>query len=128
MTKADSPQPTDAELAILQVLWNRGASTVRDVHEVLIENRQTGYTTTLKLMQIMMEKGLVKRDETVRPQVYRAFKSRHQTQRQLLGDLVDRAFESPGSLVLQALSSKKTTPKEREQIRKLLDELEGGSR
>jgi predicted transcriptional regulator len=129
MARSDRKRPTDAELAILQVLWRRGSGTVREVFDELNEDRDTGYTTVLKLMQIMTEKGLLKRDTSVRPQVYRAVRSERQTQRQLLGDLVDRAFGgSPGSLVLQALSARQATPEEREQIRALLDELERGSR
>ncbi len=118
-------RPTDAELEILRVLWTRGASTVREVFRELSLVREIGYTTVLKLMQIMTSKGLVRRDETVRPQVYQVARSQGQTQRQLLRHLLDRAFSgSPGNLVLQALSTKKTTPQERRQIRELLDELE----
>ncbi len=91
--------------------------------------RQTGYTTILKLMQIMTEKGLLRRDETVRPQVYRPSRTQKITQRQLLRDLLDRAFSgSSGSLVLQALSTKKTTAEERREIREMLDRLEEESR
>ncbi len=121
-------RPTDAELEILRVLWTRGASTVREVFRELSLVREIGYTTVLKLMQIMTDKGLVRRDETVRPQVYQVARSQGQTQRQLLRHLLDRAFSgSPGNLVLQALSTKKTTPQERRQIRELLDELERDS-
>jgi predicted transcriptional regulator len=126
MSRRAHKRPTDAELGILRVIWSRGPSTVREVHEELNARRETGQTTVLKLMQIMTEKGLLRRDETVRPQVYEPVRSKHQTQRQLIGDLLDRAFSgSPGNLVLQALSSKKTTAEERRQIRELLDELEG---
>ncbi len=129
MGRRDAKHPTDAELEILQVLWSRGPSTVRDVFHALGETRHVGYTTVLKLMQIMADKGIVKRDETVRPQVYRAVRSEKQTQRQILGDLRDRLFQgSPGDLVLQALSAQRTTPEERERIRRMLDELEGGER
>lgn len=101
---------------------------MRQVHQQLNEQRKSGYTTVLKLMQIMTDKGLVRRDETVRPQVYRAVRSEKNTQRQLLRDLLDRAFSgSPSSLVLQALSAKKTTPEERQRIRALLDRLEEGT-
>lgn len=125
MTKADSPQPTDAELAILQVLWNRGASTVRDVHEVLIENRQTGYTTTLKLMQIMAEKGLVTRDESRRTHVYQALRNQDCTQLQMVQSLLERAFEgSAKKLIMQALSTKKATKDELAEIRELIDSIE----
>ena len=129
MARPTRPRPTDAELAILDMLWQLGPSTVRQVHEALTALRPTGYTTVLKLMQIMTEKDLLVRDESVRPQVYRPSRSQRQTQRQLLGDLVERAFQgSPGNLVLQALSSKKTTPEEREQIRELLERLEKEAR
>ena len=128
MAKTMNKRPTDAELQILRVLWSRGASTVREVFRELSLGREIGYTTVLKLMQIMTDKGLVRRDETVRPQVYQVARSQGQTQRQLLRHLLDRAFSgSPGNLVLQALSTKKTTPQERRQIRELLDELERDS-
>ena len=93
MTKRHVRRPTDAELAILQVLWNRGPSTVRDVHEGLSRSRETRYTTTLKLMQIMAEKGLVTRDASHRTHVYRAKTSQARTQKQLIRSLLDRAFE-----------------------------------
>ena len=126
MAPRNQSRPTDGELSILQALWTLGPATVREVHRHLSQTRETGYTTVLKLMQIMTEKDLLTRDETVRPQVYRPTRSQRQTQRQLLRDLADRVFQgSPGSLALQALASKKTTPEEREQIRALLDELEG---
>jgi predicted transcriptional regulator len=116
------PRPTDAELAILRVVWERGPSTVRQVHEAL-QARETGYTTTLKLMQIMAEKGLVTRDESSRTHVYAARVSRDQTQRQLVSDLMDRAFGgSAAALVLQALSAQPTSPEELRQIRKLIDQ------
>ena len=124
-----SKKPTDAELAILRVLWTRGPSTVREVFREVSRNREIGYTTVLKLMQIMMDKGSVERDESVRPQVYQTVRSETQTQRQLIGDLLERAFRgSPGNLVLQALSARKTTAQEREQIRQLLDQLERNSK
>ena len=104
------PRPTDAELAILRVLWDNGPSTVRQVHEEL-SDRETGYTTTLKLMQIMADKGLVTRDETSRTHIYAASASQELTQGQLLKDLADRAFGgSAKALVLRALTSGETTP------------------
>ena len=128
MTKARNKRPTDAELEILHVLWRLGPSIVRDVFAEMAISRDIGKTTVLKLMQIMTEKGLLVRDETVRPQVYQVARSQGDTQRQLLRHLLDRAFSgSPGNLVLQALSTKKTTPQERRQIRELLDELERDS-
>ena len=120
-------KPTDAELAILRVLWSRGPSTVRQVTDDL--ERESGYTTVLKLLQIMTEKGLVVRDETARTHVYQATFSEGQTQRQLITDLLDRAFDgSAAKLVMQALASKKTSPAELEEIRRLLNKHRGGSR
>lgn len=120
-------RPTDAELMILGVIWERGPSTVRAVFDHLAADQDIGYTTVLKLMQIMTDKGLLDRDTSVRPQVFRPAKSQRQTQKQLLRDLVDRAFSgSPGDLVLQALSTRRATPEERRQIRDLLDKLEEG--
>ena len=116
------PRPTDAELAILHVLWDRGPSTVRQVFESLAD-RETGYTTTLKLMQIMSEKGLVRRDETARTHVYAAAVSRDKTQQHLVRDLLDRAFGgSAASLVMQALSSQPTSAEERREIEELIAE------
>jgi predicted transcriptional regulator len=124
--KQTMPRPTDAELAILNVLWERGPSTVRDVHETLSSSQATGYTTVLKLMQIMTEKGLVVRDESQRAHVYEARHSEQRTQRQLLADLADRAFGgSPAKLVMQALSGRRTSAEELNAIRELLDRLEG---
>ena len=120
-------KPTDSELAILRVLWTRGPSTVRQVAEVL--NREAGYTTVLKLLQIMTEKELVVRDESERTHVYQAAYTEDQTQRQLVSDLLDRAFDgSAAKLVLQALASNKASPEELDEIRKLLNKQRGGSR
>ena len=117
------PRPTDAELAILRVLWERGASTVRQVHETLADTRDTGYTTTLKLMQIMADKGLVRRNETARTHVYSAIAGQEQTQRQLVQDLVDRAFGgSAAQLVMRALGADGTTDAELREIRRLIDD------
>ena len=123
------PKPTDAELAILRVLWQRGPSTVRDVWEQLNPKQHTGYTTVLKTMQIMSEKGLLARDETDRSHVYRAARSEAQTQRQVVGHLLERLFSgSAPKLVMQALAAKKATPAELAKIRKLLNDMEGGHR
>ncbi len=125
--RATTPKPTDAELSILRVLWEQGPSTVRQIQQVLDRARPTGYTTVLKLLQIMTDKGLVRRDETERRHVYRARFSEDRTQRQLIGDLLDRAFAgSTGRLVMQALSSRKTSAEDLAAIRKLLDEWEEG--
>jgi len=128
MTKTpDLPRPTDAELEILAVLWNRGRSTVRDVHEALQGRKPTQYTTVLKLMQIMAEKGLVRRDVEQRAHVYEASRPREWTQRQLAGDLLQRAFGgSAKGLMMGALSAKRASKEELAELRKLLDEFEGG--
>jgi BlaI family transcriptional regulator, penicillinase repressor len=123
-----TPKPTDAELAILRVLWEQGPSTVRQIQEVLDRVRTTGYTTVLKLLQIMTEKGLVRRDVTERRHVYRVRFSEAQTQQRLLGDLLERAFAgSTSKLVMQALCNRRTSPGELAAIRKLLDEWEEGA-
>src|SRR5215213_5843697 len=117
------PRPTDAELAILRVLWERGPSTVRQVHEVLVSRvGPAAYTTALKLLQIMTEKGLVRRDDTDRSHVYTTRLSEEQTQRQLVRDLLERAFGGSASkLVMQALNAKRATPEELGEIRKLIE-------
>jgi predicted transcriptional regulator len=118
------PRPTESELAILRVLWAHGPSTVRQVHERL-EGRGVGYTTTLKLMQIMADKGLVGRDESARTHVYTARVSEDRTQRQLVRDLVERAFGgSAAALVQQALSAQKTSPDEVQAIKQLIADYE----
>lgn len=125
--KTTAPRPTDAELAILRVLWDRGPSTVREVHDALSTTQGSGYTTVLKLMQIMTDKGLVVRDESQRAHVYVPRLSKQRTQRQLLGDLVDRAFGgSSTKLVLEALAGQHATSKELRDIRALLQRLEEG--
>jgi len=119
-------RPTEAELTILQVLWEGGARSVRDIQRILNETRPTGYTTVLKLLQIMTGKGLVDRDDSQRPQLFTARYSREHTQRQLLRDLLDRAFGgSVKALVLQALASKRSSVEELEAMEKLLDQVEG---
>ena len=123
--KPNTPRPTDAELAILNVLWERGPSTVREVHDAISQTHDSGYTTILKLMQIMTDKGLVVRDESQRAHVYASLLGEQKTQRQLLGDLIDRAFGgSPAKLVMQALSASKASAAELSAIRQLLDQME----
>jgi predicted transcriptional regulator len=125
MAKQEPPRPTEAELAILRVLWDRGPSTVRDVTDALQDERGTGYTTTLKLLQIMTDKGLVRRDDTARSHVYEAVLPAEETQRQLVRDLLDRAFGgSAQQLVVQALSARRASKQELAEIRQLLEELE----
>jgi len=130
MQKNEPPRPTDAELGILRVLWQRGPSTVRDVQESLNESRPTGYTTVLKMLQIMTEKGLVRRDEQQRAHVYEAQFAQQQTQRQIVGDLLNRVFDgSASNLLMHALATKKgASPEELSQIRDILDEFERGER
>ena len=129
MKKPPLPRPTDSELAILRVLWRLGPATVRAVHHELSRIQATGYTTVLKMLQIMTEKGLVKRDASERSHVYQPVCSEQSVQRQLVGHLLDRAFGgSAQKLVLQALAAKKASPQELAEIRKLLDEIEGGTK
>jgi predicted transcriptional regulator len=121
----DLPKPTDADLEILCVLWSRGPSTVRDVHEVIAESKPTQYTTVLKQLQVMSEKGLVARDESQRSHVYQASRSRDWTRQQLAGDLLQRAFEGSASeLVMGALSAQRASKRELAELRRLLDEYE----
>src|SRR5258708_29919367 len=129
MMKRSLPRPTDAELEILRVLWQRGPSTVRDVYDTLNDTKATGYTTVLKMLQIMTDKGLVRRDEDQRAHVYEARVPQEQTQQQLVGDLLDRAFNgSATNLVMQALATKKASAKDLTEIRKMLDEFERGNK
>jgi predicted transcriptional regulator len=122
-TNPEAPLPTDAELDILAVLWRQGASTVREVHEAL--GKGSGYTTTLKQMQLMTEKGLLARNERFRSHVYDAAIPKEQTQRQLAGDLLQRAFDgSARNMVLGALSAKPASREDLDEIRRMLDEFE----
>lgn len=126
MARKKTLGPTDRELAILGVLWDKGPSSVRDVHEALQQDKETGYTTTLKLMQIMVDKGLLVREDAGRRHIYQPTVSEERTQKQLLGDLLDRVFAgSAEKLVMRALSAKKVSPKELKRIRQILDEMEG---
>jgi BlaI family transcriptional regulator, penicillinase repressor len=126
---AKPPRPTPGELGILRVLWEQGPLTVREIHARLERQRPTGYTTVLKLLQIMTDKGLVRRDETARAHVYEARAPEEQTQRQLVRDLLDRAFGgSATKLVMHALSARKTSRAELARIREMIDRLEGGER
>jgi len=122
-------RPSDGELAILRVLWERGPATVRDVHTELSKDRDLGYTTVLKLMQIMVEKGLVGRDERARSHLYRPLQGEGETQRCMLRDLLQKAFAgSRRDLVLQALEAEPASVQELEDIRRLLDEAKGRAR
>jgi predicted transcriptional regulator len=125
----EPPRPTDAELDILTVLWSRGPSTVREVHETIAARRPAQYTTVLKLMQIMADKGLVLRDEKQRAHIYSAARPCEWTQRQLAGDLLQRAFGgSARSLLMGALSARKASRKELDEMRRMLDEYERGAK
>ena len=126
--RQENAKPTEAELGILNVLWDRGPSTVRDVHEALYRDEGAGYTTALKLMQIMHGKGLVERDDSERAHVFRPTVTKERTQKRFLTDIVQRVFDgSPSKLVLQALGGKpRATSEELEEIRALLDKLDGG--
>ena len=129
MAKKSAPRPTDAELEILNVLWEHGPATVRQVHDALGHERATGYTTTLKLMQIMTDKGLLSRNESQRAHVYQATLPREKTLMELTRDLLDRAFGgSAERLVMHALRAKKVSPKELDRVRKILDESERGKK
>jgi predicted transcriptional regulator len=126
---ADLPRPTDSELEILTVLWNLGPVTVREVHQVINARKPTQYTTILKHMQIMAEKGLVSRDEKQRAHVYEAARPREWTQKQLAGDLLHRAFNgSARSFLLGALSARRASKKDLAELRGLLDEYEKGNK
>ncbi|MGA8029380.1 MAG: BlaI/MecI/CopY family transcriptional regulator [Bryobacteraceae bacterium] len=125
MERQQPPKPTSTELDILRVLWERGPSTVREVYEVLSRSRPIGYTTVLKLLQIMTGKGSVVRNEEARAHVYEARQPAENTKRQLVGDLLQRAFAGSASqLMLHALAQKKTSREEIEEIRRMLDEFE----
>ncbi|MEN7548140.1 BlaI/MecI/CopY family transcriptional regulator [Rapidithrix thailandica] len=122
---ADLPKPTEAELEILQILWEKEPCTVRQVNEVLSQKKKTGYTTTLKFMQIMLEKGLLKREEAGRSHIYSSAVAEADTQQRLLDRFVNQVFKGSASkLVMQALGNKKSSKDELEQIRKLLDEID----
>jgi BlaI family transcriptional regulator, penicillinase repressor len=117
-------KPTESELEILQVLWSRGLASVREVHEELSKTKEAGYTTTLKLMQIMHEKGLVKRDDSVKTHIYQPAVSREKTQKHLLGKMINTLFGgSSTQLVMQALGNHKASPAELEEIQKMIDNL-----
>jgi predicted transcriptional regulator len=126
MSRPSSSQPTDVELQILGVLWESGTATVRQVHDALSKHRETGYSTTLKMMQVMLKKGLLQRDESVRPQLYLATKSKALTQEQMLDDLAQRAFHgSAMRLVMRMVSSGKLSGEELEQLKRLAEQAEG---
>lgn len=125
MSSANTIKPTESELEILQILWQKGSCTVREVHEILTINKEAGYTTTLKLMQIMHEKGLVERDTTAKTHIYRPLASQQKTQQHLVSKLIDNAFNgSAARLVMQALGNHTSSKEEIDAIKKYLDELD----
>ncbi len=127
MPRPPSSQPTEVELQILRILWGQGSSTARQIHNRLAETRDTNYSTTVKMLAVMLDKGLVRRDETVRPQTFSPAATQQRTQQKMLKDLIQKVYDgSTGSLVLQALASQKASPEELAEIRELLNELEGG--
>jgi BlaI family penicillinase repressor len=129
MSQEPLQKPTASELEILRVLWARGPSTVREVHEALSEQKELGYTTVLKLLQIMTTKGTVRRNEEQRAHVYEACQPEADTKRQLVGDVLQRVFEGSASeLMIHALEGRRTSKKELEELRRLLDEYEGRRR
>ncbi len=124
MARPASAQPTAVELQILSILWDRGPSSSREIHERLAEFKDTNYSTTVKMLSVMLVKGLVIRDETVRPQIFRPAFSRAKAQKQMLNDLIQKVYEgSAKSLVLQALSSKRASPEDLDEIQRLIDQL-----
>ena len=126
MARGRNSRPTDRELAILRILWDNGPSTVREVNETMNEDEDTGYTTTLKLMQIMTDKGLLRRDDSQFKHVYQPALTEEKAQKQLVGDLLDKAFSgSAEKLVMRALSAKKVSAKELARIKILLNNIEG---
>ena len=124
MATTKTIKPTESELEILQILWKKGNASVREVHEELLQTKEAGYTTTLKLMQIMHEKGLVKRDDSIKTHIYQAAVSKEKTQKHLLNKMIDTLFGgSPGELVMQALGNHKASAEELDEIQKILDNL-----
>lgn len=129
MPRKRSPQPTEVEMAILRTLWQRGPSSVRQVHDALRGSRETGYSTTLKMMQVMFDKGLLTRDDSRRPQLYAPAVPEEQTQRQVLDDVIQKVFGgSARKLVLRAVQSEQVSRQELAEIRKLLRKIDGGKR
>ena len=128
MPRPSSPQPTEVEMQILRVLWDLGPSPVRAIHRRLEAAKGTSYSTTVKMLSVMLEKGLVTRDEEAQPHIYRAALTRDGAGNRLVRDLIDKVYNGSAlSLVLQALSTQRATQEERDEIRRLLDEMEGKS-
>lgn len=124
MARRPSSQPTEVELEILRILWEAGPSTVREVHNQLNQDKRTQYSTTVKMLLVMLDKGLVKRDDTVRPQIYQAVPKQKQIQKRMLQDLIQKAYDgSAKNLLLQAISSARSSKEDLAEIRKLIDEM-----
>lgn len=131
MARPASTQPTEVELQILRILWQRDGATAREVHNLLaeVEDRDRTYSTTVKMLAVMLDKQLVKRDETASPQVYRAASSQKHTQKKMLRDLIEKAYDGSAlSLVMQALSTSRATADDLAEVRRMVDELEGRQR
>ena len=129
MPRPASEQPTEVELQILNALWELGPSTVRQIHNRLSEHKETNYSTTVKMLSVMLEKNLVRRDDSVRPQIFKAAVTRQHAQKKMLKGLIHKVYEgSAKSLVMQALSTQKASPDDLAEIRRLLDKLEGESK
>ena len=128
MPRPVSSQPTEVELQILRILWEIGPATVREIHNRIAEYKETNYATTVKMLVVMLEKRLVSRDDSIRPQIYRAAVTQTKTQRKMLNDLVRKVYDgSTKSLIMQALSSKKASQQDIDEIRELLNEMEGNA-
>lgn len=128
MNPAGPFQPTEVELQILRILWDLGPSPVREIHNRLSAEKGTNYSTTVKMLSVMLDKGLVRRDENASPHIYRPAMSRNSAGKRLVRDLVDKVYDGAAmSLVLQALKSAKASPEEMQEVRRLLDEMEGKS-
>ena len=126
MARPKASQPTEVELQILRILWELGPSPVREIHKRLEAEKGTNYSTTVKMLSVMLQKGLVKRDERAQPHIYRAALSRERAGKRMLGELIDKVYEgSAMSLVLQALSASQPTQEELDEVRRLLDQMEG---
>ncbi len=126
MPRPASSHPTEVELQILRILWDLGPSPVRDIHARLEAEKGTNYSTTVKMLAVMLQKGLVKRNESAHPHVYRTTLTREKTGKRMLSDLIEKVYDgSASSLVLQALSSSKATKEELAEVRRLLDQMEG---
>lgn len=128
MARYASSQPTEVELQILRILWDDGPSIVRHIHDSLQQFKQTTYSTTVKMLSVMLDKGLLKRDDDAKPHVYRPAAPQQRTQKRMLGDLIEKVYDgSSAALMMHALSSKKATPEELQQIRDLLNQMEDKS-